>query len=303
MGGPGLAVERRTLGKWWEGSHFLFRSLIVAVATLLPGVLILWSTSNNPKDVVAATFWSQIATTLISLGVVGVLYESFLKTAFVRDIQRALGLNSALLDTGLVDALREPDPVRLKQHFSSAKTITVFPADPLTWHVQNYPWLLALARERKLVVRIYLPTAAAMSASKGVVVADQLSGDSIEACARTFDEYRSSWDAAGFKTNGSRLERFSYVGVPHGGFVSAGDAAAIFVEDLIGLNRHLSGLTYLYQGPGAKGTIEWLTAAIDRLGAAPIDGSAADERDAHEILPLIPRPGLAAQADTERADG
>ena len=295
-----MAEERRTLGKWWEGSHFLFRSLIIAVATLLPGILILWKTSSIPDDVVAATFWSQIATTLISLGVVGVLYESLLKTAFLRDIQKSLGLNSALLRTGLVDALREPDLVRLKQHFGSARTITVFPADPLTWHVQNYPWLLQLARERKLVVRIYLPTAAAMSASRNGTVADLPGPVTVEACARTFDEYRSSWDAAAFRVKWSRLECFSYIGVPHGGFVFDGDAAAIFVEDLVGINRHSSGLTYLYRGPNAKGTIEWLTAAIERLDAVQIDGSMADERDAHEILPLIGEPLQVTQSETER---
>lgn len=297
--GTRLVEERRTLGKWWENSHFLFRSLIVAVVTLLPGILILWKTSSISDDVVAATFWSQVATTLISLGVVGVLYESFLKTAFLRDIQQSLGLNAALLGTGLVGALREPDLVRLKQHFGSARTITVFPADPLTWHVQNYPWLLQLARERKVVVRIYLPTAASMSASRTGTVANQSGPDSVEACARTFDEYRSSWDAAAFKPKWSRLECFSYTGVPHGGFVSDGNAAAIFVEDIVGINRHSSGLIYLYRGQNAKGTIEWLTAAIERLDAAQVDGSMADERDANEILPLIGEPMQVTRVETE----
>lgn len=301
--GSPLAVERRAISQWWEGSHFLFRSLVVAVATLVPGIGILWATSNNPDDVVATTFWSQVATTLISLGVVGVFYESFLKAAFLRDMQQALGLNSALLDAGLVDALRESDSVRLKQHFATAKTISVFPADPLTWHVQNYPWLLPLAQERKMVVRIYLPTADTLSASKGDV-GGGIPGSDVAACARTFEEYRTSWDAAGIKANGSRLERFSYVGVPHGGFLFSGDAAAILVEDPIGVNRYQSGLTYLYRGPRAKDTIDWLTAAIARLNAAPIDGSPSDDRDAREILPLIGRGEPdAADLGTEGAVG
>lgn len=268
----------------WEESHFVVRSLVVGLCALIPGILLLW-VATSMENAVWATFWSGISTTVISVGILGVLYEAFLKRALVRDIQQGSQIDSRLLNAGITDATLDPESVHLKEIFGAANKLEIVPSHPLTWHDKNFTWLIKLVQERKITCRIYLPEPSKYGNLLGAVVDGDPQLATGEHCSAKFNQYMQYWDSEAANSKNSTLEVFYYRGYPQSGFILSDTSAVIYASTPKG-NSAISNIAYIYRGIAAKATIGWLESAIRQLNAVPVAGTLPDKRTPEQILPL-----------------
>lgn len=285
---------RQTWAERWEGFSYLVRSMLIGVVLVIPGVVLLFVAAflseppppGSAQNIVWPTLLANLGTTLISIGVVGVLYEGFLKDALMRTLRADVGINSALFDTGLVQVSLQPEELRLGEIFAESITLDIFPANPLEWRQQNFGWLTRLAGKKVISCRVYLPEPAAYSALRGLVPGAGVQA-SAEQCEDSFGEYVNYWKDARI-ASGSTLQRLAYQGHPHGGFIVGDHAAVIYILDVRGRNTAVGGVAYVYRGLSAQPTIDWLRMSVSAMNTATIDGSETDVRSIEDILPLSP---------------
>lgn len=275
----------------WERSHYLVRSVVIGLVMVAPAILLLWwaesaragAAAKGSSDVVFPSILAEASTALLSIGLLGILYDAFLKRALMRDIQESLQINSALLGSGLTLVTLDSEELRFRDHFRDSKEIHVFPANPLIWH-REMNWLITLAREKTVTVHLYLPEATKYSAWLEASDPNWAHEDAAY-CEREFSEAASRWGKVNFTATGSRLERKSYEGYPRSGFIVSDEAAVVYVDDPSG-DSGLPGMIHAYKGSGASSTIEWLKEALSRLNAPTVEGAQPDRRSAQQILAL-----------------
>lgn len=282
-----MGETKKSKGSKWDDSRLILWSVLCASALILAGVLLLWHASeayDALKTPTLIVFLSGIATTLIGVGIVGVLYEAILKRALVTDIQRGSQVDISLITAGMTHASikgRAPLP---QDVLSSAKTLHIMPAKPLTWQDANFQWLVALANERSVKCRIYLPEPTRYSAILQSMPDNDPAGTSSGDCSRIFRRYEATWlkDVSGGK---STLEVFYFDGYPHSEVLLGEREAIVKVGDLSGRDSANESATYVYQGPAAQATVRWLRKMIEGLKPASISGAPIDQRPPSEILP------------------
>lgn len=282
-----MGTTASTPQQTWEDSRFVVRSILVGLFTVIPGIIVLWLASSIENGV-WATFWSGISTTVISVGILGVLYEAFLKRALVRDIQQGSQVDSRLLSAGITDATLDSDSVHLKEIFGASNTLDIVPSHPLTWHDNNFTWLIRLVQERQVKCRIYLPEPTKYGELLRAVVDGDPQLATGEHCSAKFGQYIQYWDSEAANNRNSTLEIFYYRGYPQSGFILSDTSAVIYASTPKG-NSNISNIAYIYRGKAARSTVEWLESAIRQLNAAPVAGTQPDIRTPEQILPLSPR--------------
>ncbi|MDR7358923.1 hypothetical protein [Paeniglutamicibacter sulfureus] len=262
----------------------MVRSIVVGLCTVIPGMIMLWIASSLDSGV-WATFWSGISTTVISAGILGVLYEAFLKRALVRDIQQGSQIDYRLLNAGITDATLDPDSVSLKEIFGASNKLDIVPSHPLTWHDNNFTWLIRLVQERQITCRIYLPEPIKYGRLLEAVVDGDPQLATAEHCSAKFNQYMQYWESQDANSNNSTLEVFYYGGYPQSGFIVSDTSAVIYASPPKG-NSAINNIAYIYRSKAAKATIGWLQSAIRQLNAAPVAGTQPDQRTPEQILPL-----------------
>ncbi|TDD20771.1 hypothetical protein E1218_21970 [Kribbella turkmenica] len=126
----------------------------------------------------------QLLGAIISIGLISILYEAFLRRTYGRDLRRYLRLKSSMVASGIQDVV-PAEQVEWQNVLSDAADVRIILRDPGAWLPANQPWLLASARKRELRLTIAVPDEAGPNFD---LVA--------ESCGQKPDELRSNIQAA-----------------------------------------------------------------------------------------------------------
>jgi hypothetical protein len=144
------ATSKKILGRTLERAFWL--SFVV----FLVGVgLIVWASQEQGT---AATVIANLGSSALIIGLVGVLYEVFLRGSLMSEMLDAVGLHESARSLGLVQ-LGECAQIDLKALAEKASQIVAMPLDPLRWAEHDFATIRRCARSRPLRVEVLLPAA------------------------------------------------------------------------------------------------------------------------------------------------
>ncbi|MGD1553639.1 hypothetical protein ACP6C0_10160 [Mycolicibacterium septicum] len=277
------AVGRAGLAEGdWDKSRFTVRSVIVGLLVAVAGILLVWTATLQSSPAMNA-FLAGIGTALVTAAILGLVYESFLKRALIRDIREVSRLDNELYSIGLSNVSLDRDLIQMRDLFTSATSLDIVPLHPLTWLDSDSPWLTHLARQRPLHCRIHVPEPTKYSQFLEGLSDRNGELSSTEFCSAKFRECVEHWDQGDEQLTKSNMELFYYAGYPQAGFVVSDDSAVVYVGSA--KPNSVDYIAYIYKGESAGPTIARIRQIIRRLDSVPISGATADNRQVDDILP------------------
>lgn len=192
-------------------SRYIERSRVVAVFLGALGIVLV--VVGVALDSAIGTVSASIGSTLITIGVLSVLYDAFLKEVLLEDVFDAMALQQNIRAIDLETVLRK-DQVDLPAALEGASKIDSIPLDPIAWSQQDWPRILEQAAASRLPVRVFLPNHDSPHID---VLAHRLDvdiSDLAHQIGQLPDRLGRSWDQKGAGQRGSTLDVLLYGGLP-----------------------------------------------------------------------------------------
>jgi hypothetical protein len=126
---------------------------IAAVAALAGGLLIVWAST---EDGATSTVLTNFGTAIMTVGLVGVLYDLLMRRILVAEVLKVVGVRESVQAFGLTQ-IAEHAEIPLERLLADAAEVLVLPLDPLQWVEQDFAVLRRIARYRPLKVTLLLP--------------------------------------------------------------------------------------------------------------------------------------------------
>lgn len=183
------------------------------VGVVLAAIGIILIAGGIEVDEVLGTLLASVGSIFVTVGLLSVVYEAYLKDLLIREIYGALEIKQSLQAIDL-RKLVQRDQVNVDAILFDAGQISVLPLDPMSWLLQDWPRVAAAARKAPVVVTIYLPSHDSphidvLAQRMGIEVAD-LGGQ----IAQLPDQLAESWDQKAAGRSGSSLQVILYGTVP-----------------------------------------------------------------------------------------
>ncbi len=147
----------------FEARARLVAAVVVAASLLALVVLAQWApdapgASDDRADLDPGLYQAlqTILASLLTVGVISLLWEAFLKQVYARDLSRFLKLRASTVRTALQDVMPE-DELDWSDLLGRATTVRVLLANPMVWLPQHQRLLLAAARRQAVDVVVGVP--------------------------------------------------------------------------------------------------------------------------------------------------
>lgn len=253
--GAGAESEKGLVRRRFD--QFVERAYAVSAAFLVIGLLLFIGAAF-----LAEGFWRTLLTDLASvtltIGFVGLPYETFLRRTLSNEILEAVrsqaepildavALDERLRASGLKVVHRRP--VIWDSFIASAQSIQLLPSQPTeAWRGGEWRAVLELATRRAVAIDVYLPPSSGPHLPS---LARRLKLDE-EQATRQLDDFLlnlgTDWDAAAVANpplqSGATLRVYTYDGLPTFGLVIAGEACAMTVPSAIGVAGATPTITF-----------------------------------------------------------
>jgi hypothetical protein len=233
---------------------------ISVVGALLGGVLVFL---GSHEDGAMATFLANIGTAVMTVGLVGILYDLLVKRILIAEILGVVGIRESVDAFGL-EQIAEHRDVSFENLLEDAKEVTVLPLDPLRWMDQEFEILRRCARGRPLAATLLLP---ANDSPYVQVLAERL-GKTVAQVSTALDQAASghlgeSWEREPVHS-GSQLTVKRFSGLPATGLLMTDKIVAIEVGPLIRF-RQLDREDFVVVADRSKSPLtSWINAQIKR---------------------------------------
>lgn len=205
----------------------------ITVAAVLAG----FGVAALAVGVVVGDVWgtviASLGSALITVGLLSVLYDAYLKDVLLREIYGALKIEQNVHSIDLKEVVRK-DRVDLSSLLSGADEIQVLPLDPGSWSHQEWHRIVEHASQGVITVKVYLPNHDSphvdVLAQRLGVAAEELSNQ----IARMPTELALSWDQKKASSLGSTLEINLYGAVPAVGMLATQRGMMIEIPPALG---------------------------------------------------------------------
>jgi hypothetical protein len=243
-------------------------ALSAAIATSLASTLGLFLVARM-RPGVPTTAFTNIAGVLLSLGIVAIVYDFFLRNSVLYETLNIVGIKQSVASIGLRE-IRLGSTPNWRELCSGAERISILLNNPLVWVQSEWNSVLDAAKTRAVDVCIYIPRAgwsdiASLSERLGFEKSDfvpQLNN------ARNFLETSWKTEARNIK-DGSKFTLRSYKGIAAYEIALFDDQVLLIIPDSI--QKRLSAPTLMLEfgGTEAANTNSWLRDQLAILDAEP----------------------------------
>jgi hypothetical protein len=284
QGARGLNAQSTLL----RAPRYIERSIAVGAILTAIGIAII-ATGLIVGDV-GGTLLASLGSIFVTVALLSVVYDAYLKDVLIREIYGALGIQQSLQAIDLREIVRR-DQVDITGALADADQISALPLDPMTWVLQDWPRLASAARKATLPVTIYLPT---HNNPHIEVLARRMGSDPVELggqIAQLPDELAESWDQKEAGETGSTLQVILYSAVPAVGLLVTQRIMILEVPPSLGYaTADRSSLALIFGNKGWSALVEDFVGdqlkpdripAFSRSIMRPISGSTSP--DASEI--------------------
>jgi hypothetical protein len=202
-----------------KAPRFIERSITVGVVLAAIGFGLI--AAGIEVEEVVGTLLASVGSIFVTVGLLSVVYEAYLKDLLIREIYGALEIKQSLQAVDLRELVQR-DQADVAAVLVDADQISALPLDPMSWLLQDWPRVTAAARKASLVVTIYLPShdsphIEVLAQRMGIDAAD-LGGQ----IAQMPDQLAESWDQKSAGQLGSSLQVILYGTVPAIGLLRTG---------------------------------------------------------------------------------
>lgn len=132
-----------------------FAIFISALISILAIVLLLVNQKYGPGGSVEATF-TNVLNTVLALGLIGLVYEVFLRDLVFRETVETIGLDADIAKSSL-SAIDQGAAIDWKDLLEQADSVAVLVANPMGWMERDWNYLLTAAKQRKIRIDVYIP--------------------------------------------------------------------------------------------------------------------------------------------------
>lgn len=244
-------------------------ALLAATATACGSIIFLFLTAGM-KPGIPTTALVNILSVLLSLGIVAILYDLFLRGSVLHETLEMIGIKESITNIGL-RYISQSEPPDWKALCSGAQTIAILLINPLGWVENEWKYVLSAAKGRSVDVSIYIPRA---DGEHIELLASRLGFPPAEfipllKSAKNFLE--TSWRGEEDKSikKGSKFTLRTYQGIAGYEVGLFDDRAIIIVSDP--LARHFPAQTLMleFAGTRARPVHDWLQGQLTDLDISP----------------------------------
>ncbi|WP_133434167.1 hypothetical protein [Aeromicrobium phragmitis] len=143
----------------WFRERLYLVALLVCIAAIA-GLLTVAAHGPGGRgwslDQTTYTALSTIFSTLLSVGLLSLIVELFLRESYARALRRFLGLKATLVESGLVDVVSDK-PSDLLKRIEGATEIKAIVRDPNAWVLAYYSSVMKAAVKRPVKVVLLFP--------------------------------------------------------------------------------------------------------------------------------------------------
>jgi hypothetical protein len=172
--------------------RFIERSLTVAALIVTAGTALV--AVGVVVGEVLGTVIASLGAILITVAVLSVLYDAFLKDVLLGEVYTAIGIQKNIQAIDLRTVV-EKNQLDLAEVLAGATEITVIPLDPESWSQSDWRHLIDCAISRATRIAVYLPNHDSPHID---ALATRLGADRDELASHIAD-LPMSWDEAGTK--------------------------------------------------------------------------------------------------------
>ena len=170
---------------------------------------------------VAGTVIASIGAILITVAVLSIVYDAYLKDVLIGEIFDALEIQQSLQAIDVRGVLRK-DQVDLAELLGDAVEIRVLPLDPVSWVHQDWDRIAAYAGTAAVPISVYLPSHNGPHMEVLARRLNLLPAELEKQIARLPDQLVTSWDQKEAGAGGSRLQVILYEAMPAVGVLTTG---------------------------------------------------------------------------------
>jgi hypothetical protein len=272
VGGVGSLLAKTRERAIWIG-------VLLAV---LGGWLIVEGSST--KDAADAALRTNFGSSVMTIGLVGVLYDLLLRRLLVAEVLDAVGVHESARAFGL-KRISDRRQLPLNSFLEGAKELIVMPLDPLRWVDQDFEVIRERTRQKPLKLTVLIPandepyvSILAERLGKPVGQVEQMIDDAVTG------KLGDAWDAEP-PCKGSTLEVHRFAGLPATGLLMTDRLVAVETGPLIRY-QHLNREGYVIVAERAATPMaHWVEAQLAR------------ERSDENLSQIDARPRPTAQDD------
>jgi hypothetical protein len=243
--------------------------LFAAVVVTCGSIIFLFLTAGM-KPGIPTTALVNILSVLLSLGIVAILYDLFLRGSVLHETLEIVGVKESVTNIGLRD-ISQGSPPDWKVFCSGAQTIAILLLNPLGWVENEWTHVLSAARSRSVDVSIYIPRA---DGDHIELLASRLGFPTSEfvpllKSAKNFLE--SSWRGEADKSikKGSKFTLRTYQGIAGYEIGLFDDRAVMIISDPLDRHFPTRSLVIEFTGTRARPLHDWLHGQLADLDASP----------------------------------
>lgn len=244
------------------------RTIIVSLVLVLTGLLIMVFGPSIVTKNSAHPAILNVGSVLLSIGLISVAYEIYLRATFTRELMSLVGLQSHLEEVGVRRVQADSD-LNWATLIGGARDFRILVVEPLFWVQQQLPRVITEGRLAPVTVRLFvpdpggqhLPSLATQCASTPDALAAQIK--------QSFDEVRQQWTAAATGPNalqpGSELTLWYFDEVPAAGTFIADSTAVLIVRGAVARRAGDPGVAITFERASGFSVFNWLKESTSRV--------------------------------------
>ena len=243
------------------------RAIATAIVTSILSLAALSVAAGMSSGVPTATITS-VASTTLTLGLAGLVYELLLRESVTAETIDLIGLDQAIQTSGLKE-LKSGSSQDWKELIRATDAVTILLINPITWVQREWYHVLDSARTSATAVSIYMPNPNGPSSK---IIAARLGhtedsfGSQVTSSRQLLED---GWKAAKLETpplqKGSKLQLYYYDAVPGYEIVVMDEVVAIVIPACLEKEAADDSLALVFQRKPGVFPARWFLKQIERL--------------------------------------
>jgi hypothetical protein len=248
---------------------FKTRSGLAALAATAIALIALiaaaaWLTS------VAQTAVTSVASSVLTVGLITLVYDGYLRRSFTTELLRLVGLQSNLAAAGVEEIVQEPD-LRWNELLAHSTRYRILLLDPTTWIDREWPHVIASGRSRKIDVEVYLADPDGASLERLAENVSLLLGELQQRLTTAQRVLEDSWTTAARSDppiqSGCKLTVRLYDRIPGFMMALADDHAVVITGGALGRHPGENALALRFERANSQLSDHWFEEQVARLEA------------------------------------
>jgi hypothetical protein len=255
-----MTSKRRFSDRLWT------KTVLFAVLAVIAGALM----------VIGAALWGGLGETVVgglgtvfvSLGLITIVQEVYLREALVGELLEFVGLQRRLFDAGIQEVCGSSD-LDWKAFLDGGENYRLLLIEPTVFVDRDWNHVLDSARTRPVTVEVFLPNPngpvlSAIATAEGFT--DQQFKQSLERAERSLQD---SWTTASHSQPalmpGSSFELRFYDEIPAFGLLMCDDRVVLIANHVLGNQPGAAVMAFRFEAESSTLTRPWFDAQIERL--------------------------------------